>query len=108
MLRTSKELFWNAVLGQLPRALFVKWDVCVDRAHLAPRPDEGRVVVPIDYQHLRLPHLCNAVSEQDDEGLLQLCRRWRQRCCQLFWYGLCQKNAIATDAFILLVFVAPA
>ena len=98
----------GTLLRQLPRALLIQRDLYVDRAHFLPRPDEGYLLLPIDWRYLRLPHLGNAASEQDDKGVLRLLRRWRQRCCQLFRSSLCQNNAIASDAYILLVVVAVA
>ena len=49
MLRTSKDFCWSTILGQSLHALFVKWDLLVDRAHFAPRLDESHVILPIHY-----------------------------------------------------------
>ena len=84
VLRASKELFWNSIFWQLLHALFIQRDVCVNRTHLASRANEGCVVRSIHCQYLRFGHLFNAMSEQNNESFLQLRRRWRQRCRQVF------------------------
>ena len=88
MLRTFDELFWNSLFWQLLHALFIQRDVCVNRTHLASRANEGCVVRSIHCKYLRFGYLFNATSEQNNEGFLQLLRRWRQRRRHVFYSSL--------------------
>ena len=72
VLRASKELLGHAVLRESLHPLFVQRDLSVDLANLFPQPYEGKVIVAVHYQHVRLANLINAAGKKRDEGLLQL------------------------------------
>ena len=70
VLHASLELIGHAMFRETLDLLFIQRNFGIDLANLFSQPYEGKVIVPVHYQHLRFAYFVNAMREKCDEGLL--------------------------------------